>query len=103
MAILIKFHHRGKIMTSLQSAAQQKLRQIVETIERLEEDKAEVMQEIRDRFAEAKAMGFDTKVLRQVLKLRKKSRDERLEEESILATYMHALGMLNDEIEDTCD
>jgi len=67
------------------------LRQYVESIERLEEDKKAIADDIRDKFAEAKGAGFDVKIMRQVLKLRKKSKDEIDEEEMLLATYMHAM------------
>lgn len=82
-------------MTTLQASAQNQLRQFVEQIERLEEEKKALAGDIRDKYAEAKALGFDIKALRQIVRLRKKSQTERQEEESILEVYMHALGMLN--------
>jgi uncharacterized protein (UPF0335 family) len=81
-------------MTTLQSAAQNQLRQFVEQIENLEEQKKALADDIRDKFLEAKAVGFDVKALRQIVRLRKKSRDQRQEEEGILQVYLHALGML---------
>ena len=54
-------------------------------------------EDVRDKFAEAKALGFDVKVLRQVIRLRKKSKDDRDEEQAVLETYLHALGMLADD------
>ena len=69
------------------------LRSFVERIERLEEEKKGIADDIRDVYAEAKGNGFDTKVLRQVIRLRKKDAAERQEEEAILDLYMHALGM----------
>ncbi|MEN2495146.1 MAG: hypothetical protein TECD_01064 [Hyphomicrobiaceae bacterium hypho_1] len=84
-------------MTTLHGTAQAQLRQFVEQLERLEEDKKNIADDIRDKMLEAKAVGFDVKVLRQILKLRKKSKDDRDEEEAILDTYLHALGMLEDE------
>ena len=83
-------------MTALQNAAQQQLRQFIEQIERLEEEKKALADDVRDKFAEAKATGFDTKALRKVISLRKKSKADRQEEDAILETYMHALGMLDD-------
>lgn len=83
-------------MTSLQASAQNQLRQFVEQIERLEEEKKQIASDIRDKYTEAKAVGFDIKALRQIVRLRKKSNSERQEEESILEVYMHALGMLDD-------
>jgi uncharacterized protein (UPF0335 family) len=79
----------------MQNAAQQQLRQIVEVIERLEEDKAGIAGDIRDKFDEAKSLGFDVPALRAVIRLRKKSKSELQEAELILATYMHALGMID--------
>ena len=84
-------------MSTLQASAQNQLRQFVEQIERLEEEKKALADDIRDKFAEAKAVGFDIKALRQVIRLRKKSKTDRQEEEAILDTYLHALGMLDDQ------
>lgn len=83
-------------MTTLQASAQNQLRQLIEQIERLEEEKKALAGDIRDKFAEAKAVGFDVKALRKIVSLRKKSKTDREEEEAILATYMHALGMLDE-------
>jgi uncharacterized protein (UPF0335 family) len=69
------------------------LRSFVERIERLEEEKKGIADDIRDVYAEAKGQGFDTKVMRQVIRLRKKDAAERQEEEALLDLYMHALGM----------
>ncbi len=79
---------------TLQASAQAQLRQFVEQIERLEEEKKATAGDIRDKYAEAKAVGFDPKVLRKIISLRKKSQTERQEEEAVLETYLHALGML---------
>ena len=84
-------------MTEIQGTTRDQLRAFVERIERLEEEKAALAVDIREVYAEAKAMGFDTKVLRTVVRLRKKDMNERREEEAVLATYMHALGMLVEE------
>ncbi len=81
---------------SLQVSAQNQLRQLVEQIERLEEEKKALADDIRDKYLEAKGVGFDVKALRQVIRLRKKSTEERQEEEGILEVYLHALGMLTD-------
>jgi uncharacterized protein (UPF0335 family) len=85
-------------MSSLQASAQKQLRQFIEQIERLEEDKKGIQDDIKDKFAEAKAVGFDVKAMRQIIRLRKKSKTERQEEEGILEVYMHALGMLDDAV-----
>ena len=73
-------------------AAREKLRLTVERVERLEEEKKEVADQIKDVYAEAKAMGYDTKALRQVIRLRKQDRQEREEQEAVLETYLIALG-----------
>lgn len=83
-------------MSTLQASTQNHLRQLVEKIERLEEEKAALAGDIRDVYNEAKATGFDVKALRQVVRLRKKDKQARQEEEAILTTYLHALGMLDE-------
>ena len=75
------------------SVAQDQLRSIVERIEHLEEEKNAIAGDIKEVYAEAKGNGFDTKVLRQVIRIRKQDRSERLEQEAILDLYMNALGM----------
>lgn len=69
------------------------LQQIIEKIERLEEDKQGLAQDISDVMKEAKLRGFQPKVIRQVLRLRKMSQDDRVEEEEMINLYLHALGM----------
>ena len=76
---------------SNQSADQ--LRNIVERVEKLSEDKEAIAADIRDVFAEAKGNGFDTKAIRQIIKLRKLDAGERDEQESVLEVYKRALGM----------
>ncbi len=83
-------------MTTLQASAQAQLRQFIEQIERLEEEKKAIAADIKDKFLEAKSQGFDVKAMRKVIALRKKDADERQEEDAILETYMHALGMTLD-------
>ncbi len=75
------------------SFAGEQLRSIVERIERLEEEKQALADDIKEVYAEAKANGFDTKTLRQVVRLRKQDMAERQEQEALLDLYMHALGM----------
>lgn len=77
---------------SLTQTAQEKLRQLVARIEKLEEEKKGIGDDVKESYAEAKAMGFDTKVLRQVIKLRKQDRQEREEQEQVRDLYLHALG-----------
>ena len=74
--------------------AKDQLKAIVERIERLEEEKKTISDDIRDVYAEAKGNGFDVKALRTIVRLRKQDANERAEEETILETYMQALGML---------
>ena len=81
----------------MSSVAGDQLKSIVERIERLEEDKKVVSADIKEVYYEAKANGFDTKVLKHIIKLRKKDKHEREEEEAILDLYMNALGMLPNE------
>ena len=75
--------------------AKDQLKAIIERIERLEEEKKATSDDIKDVYAEAKGNGFDVKVLRTIVRLRKMDSDERKEQEAVLETYMHALGMLN--------
>ena len=70
------------------------LRSIIERIERLEEEKKAISEDIKDVYAESKGNGFDVKALRTIIRLRKQDPNERQEEESILETYMQALGMV---------
>jgi uncharacterized protein (UPF0335 family) len=72
------------------------LKAIVERIERLEDDKKAIAGDIKEVYAEAKASGFDTKILRKVIALRKKEAAVRAEEQSMLEVYMSALGMIAD-------
>jgi uncharacterized protein (UPF0335 family) len=74
--------------------AKDQLKAIIERIERLEEEKKATSDDIRDVYAEAKGNGFDAKALRAIVRMRKMDSDERREQEEILETYMHALGML---------
>ena len=71
------------------------LRSFVERIERLEEEKKVIADDIKDVYAEAKGTGFDVKILRKIIALRTKQPHEREEEEAILDLYKHALGMVS--------
>ena len=75
--------------------AKAQLKAVIERIERLEEEKKTTSDDIREVYAEAKINGFDVKALRSIVRLRKLDTDERKEQEAVLETYMHALGMLN--------
>jgi uncharacterized protein (UPF0335 family) len=68
------------------------LKSIVERIERLEEEKKTIADDVKEVYAEAKGNGYDVKVLRKVIAIRKRDRDERLEEEAILDLYLQAVG-----------
>jgi uncharacterized protein (UPF0335 family) len=76
----------------LNQAAQGQLKSIIERIERLEIEKAEVAEQIKEVFAEAKGNGFDVKILRKVVRIRKQDRAKRLEEDAILDLYLAAIG-----------
>jgi uncharacterized protein (UPF0335 family) len=78
----------------LNGTAQTQLKTIIERIERLEEDKAAIMADQKEVFAEAKGNGFDVKIIRKVIRLRKQDRAKRLEEEAILDLYLSAIGGL---------
>lgn len=79
---------------NVHSVARDQLRAIVERIERLEEEKKSIADDIKDVYAEAKGNGFDTKALRKIVAIRKQDQAERLEQEAVLDTYMAALGMI---------
>jgi uncharacterized protein (UPF0335 family) len=76
------------------SVAPDLLKAFVERIERLEEEKASIAGDVKEVYAEAKAQGFDTKILRKVVALRKRDAAERREEEEIMDLYLQALGMM---------
>ena len=75
------------------SVAQDQLKAFIERIERLEEEKAAIAGDIKEVYAEAKGNGFDTKVLRKIVSIRKQDQNERMEQEALLELYLSALGM----------
>lgn len=79
---------------SSQTVAAGQLRAFIERIERLEEEKQTISDDIKEVFAEAKGNGFDTKAMRTIIRLRKKDQAEREEEEAMLDLYLSALGMI---------
>lgn len=81
-------------MTDAHGVAREQLRAFIERIERLEEEKKSIADDIKDVYGEAKGMGYDTKILRKVIAIRKQDRDERAEQEAILDSYLAALGMI---------
>ena len=80
--------------STTETVAAAELRQFIERVERLEEEKAALQDDIKDVMAEAKSRGYDPKAIRKIMSIRKKKREEYQEEEMILETYMQALGML---------
>jgi uncharacterized protein (UPF0335 family) len=74
--------------------AKDQLKAVIERIEKLEEEKKATSDDIKEVYAEAKGNGFDVTALRTIVRLRKQDVDERREQEAVLETYMHALGML---------
>ncbi len=80
-------------MDTKPTIAQEKIRSVVERIERLEEEKRAIAADIREVYNEAKGLGLETKILRKVVSIRRKEPHERAEEEAMLALYLHALGM----------
>ena len=75
------------------NSSEEQLRLLIERVERLEEEKKGIADDIRDVYSEAKAVGFDAAIMRQIVRLRKMSKDDRAEMEAILETYKKALGM----------
>jgi uncharacterized protein (UPF0335 family) len=80
-------------MADVGGVAGERLRSFIQRIERLEEEKKTISDDIREVFAEAKSTGFDPKIMRQVLRLRKMETGDRQEMEALLETYLSALGM----------
>lgn len=76
-----------------ESVASQELRQFIERVERLEAEKKDIAEAIKEVMAEAKGRGYDTKVMRKVISLRKRDANDIAEEEAILDMYKSALGM----------
>lgn len=84
----------AKASDTAHSFAKGQLKAIVERIERLEEEKKTISDDIKDIYGEAKGNGFDVKALRTIVRMRKQDVDERQEQETILETYQQALGMI---------
>lgn len=83
-------------MSEVNAVTRDQLRAFIERIELLEESKKTISDDIRDVYAEASGNGFDAKILKKVIALRKKDERERMEEEAVLDTYLSALGMIGD-------
>ena len=86
----------GRVRDAGNGVSRDHLRAFVERIERLNEEKQTIADDIKSVFGESKSMGFDTKAIRKIIAIRKKGEDKWREEESILDTYLAALGMLPD-------
>ena len=80
-------------MADTGGVAGERLKSFIERIERLEEEKAALTEDIREVYSEAKGSGFDVKIMRQIIRLRKMDTSDRQEQEAILDTYMSVLGM----------
>src|SRR5258707_1982734 len=85
---------KGEATGTATGIAREQLKSIIERIERLEEEKQALADDIKEVYAEAKANGFDTKTLRTVIRIRKQDTSERQEQEALLDLYLQALGML---------
>ncbi len=77
----------------MSNATDDRLRLLIERVERLEEEKKGISDDIRDVYAEAKAVGYDTKIMRQIVKLRKMTPDDLATQDAVLDTYRAAIGL----------
>lgn len=89
---MVGIGHNSKEL-GMSEASDDRLRLLIERIERLEEEKRGITEDIRDVYKEAKAVGYDPKIMRQVVRLRKMRPEDRREHDTLLSTYMAALGM----------
>jgi uncharacterized protein (UPF0335 family) len=87
-------------MPEVGGIAGERLKSFIERIERLEEEKRALAEDIKEVFAEAKGVGFDIKTMRQIIKIRKMDQDDLDEQEALLDTYKRALGMLPESSEE---
>ena len=95
-ALAIGLANRFSILpmeTPMAETTDDRLRLLIERIERLEEEKKGIADDVRDVYMEAKAVGYDPKIMRQIVRLRKMKPDDRSEQEMVLETYKAALGM----------
>lgn len=86
--------HNSEADSPAPRLAKELIKSIIERVERMEEEKKTIADDIRDIYAEAKGNGLDVKALRTIVRMRKQDTSERQEQEAILETYLHALGML---------
>lgn len=80
--------------------ARDQLRAFIERVERLEEEKKSIADDVKEVYAEAKGSGFDVRIMRQVIRIRKQDRNERAEQQAILDLYLHALNILDGDVPD---
>lgn len=78
---------------SIASVSAQELKQFIEKIERLEDEKAEIQNQIKEILAESKAQGFDTRIMRQIIRMRKMKKEDLIEQQELIDIYTQALGM----------
>lgn len=90
-------------MTTIGGVSVQQLRSFVERVERLEDEKTELTAQIREVLAEAKGEGFDTKTMRQIIRMRRMKREDLAEQEALLDLYRQALGMLPTDLDNDED
>ena len=90
----LKFTTAGEVMNDSYNVTADELRQFIERWERLNSEKQEVADQQKEVMAEAKGRGYDTKVMRKIINMRKRNRDDIAEEEAVLEMYMAALGMV---------
>jgi uncharacterized protein (UPF0335 family) len=93
-------NYRDDMNSSGETVAHDQLRAFIERIERMEEEKASIAADIKEIYGEAKGNGFNTKIMRRIVNIRKQDANERLEQEAILELYMSALGMISAPPED---
>jgi len=86
--------HNSETESPVTQFSKDQLKALIERIERLEDEKATIASDIRDVYSEAKGNGYDVKALRTIVRMRKQDANERQEAETILETYMHAMGMI---------
>src|SRR5205823_10838359 len=97
LVLIFRFFQRGDWMADGGGVAGERLRSFIERIERLEEERRALSGDIKEVYAEAKGNGFDTKIMRQLIRIRRMDKDDLDEQETLLDVYKRALGMLPEE------
>ncbi|MBI3441118.1 MAG: DUF2312 domain-containing protein [Proteobacteria bacterium] len=90
---MVKSNTKRKEVSSIQEVSGNRLKSFIERVERLEEEKRAIAEDVRDVYGEAKSIGFDPKVMRKIVSLRKTNLEKRREEQELLDLYMAAIGM----------